>query len=395
MSDDRDLELRPLNEQTASSARTLSGQASSDGSDAARSVQDLEAVYDIPVQVSAVLGRATMEVSQLLKLGRGAVVELDRKVGEAIDIYVNNKLVARRGCRGGGPARRDDDRNRQRRTRMMIGRMGRIPMLGRTGAEPIGAASRHAEKGTLVGLLAGVGMLAAAIALGGSAKSFVDLPSLLIVFGGTLAVIVICFSSEEVQTMLCVVGGTLSSASPDPTAAAVRALEFAEQARKHGLLRLELLLDQHVDSPFLRKAMCDGAAIAELEEVLRNDIQATLHRLRRSAAVLRRAADYAPAMGLIGTLIGLVQMLGHLDNPQHIGPGMAVALLTTFYGAVLANMFLSPLAVKLERNAHDEELVCTVYLMAAVSISRQENPRRLELLVNSVLPPAMRVRYFD
>ena len=88
-------------------------------------------------------------------------------------------------------------------------------------------------------------------------------------------------------------------------------------------------------------------------------------------------------------------MLGHLDDPQHIGPGMAVALLTTFYGAVLANMILSPLAVKLERNAHDEELVCTVYLMAAVSISRQENPRRLELLVNSVLPPAMRVRYFD
>jgi hypothetical protein len=180
---------------------------------------------------------------------------------------------------------------------MMMGRMGRIPMLGRTGAEPIGAASRHAEKGTLVGLLAGIGMLAAAIALGGSAKSFVDLPSLLIVVGGTLAVIVICFSSEEVQTMLCVVGGTLSSAPPDPTAAAVRAPEFAEQARQHGLLRLELLLDQHVDSPFLRKAMCmvvDGTAIAELEEVLRNDIQATLHRLRRSAAVLRRAADYAP-----------------------------------------------------------------------------------------------------
>jgi flagellar motor switch protein FliN len=96
MSDDQDLELRPLNEQTASSARTASGvHGSSDGAEAVRSVQDLEAVYDIPVQVSAVLGRATMEVSQLLKLGRGAVVELDRKVGEAIDIYVNNRLVAR------------------------------------------------------------------------------------------------------------------------------------------------------------------------------------------------------------------------------------------------------------------------------------------------------------
>jgi len=96
MSDDQDLELRPLKEQTATSARTAAGvHDSSDGTEAVRSVQDLEAVYDIPVQVSAVLGRATMEVNQLLKLGRGAVVELDRKVGEAIDIYVNNRLVAR------------------------------------------------------------------------------------------------------------------------------------------------------------------------------------------------------------------------------------------------------------------------------------------------------------
>ena len=141
--------------------------------------------------------------------------------------------------------------------------------------------------------------------------------------------------------------------------------------------------------------VADGATVAELEEVMHNDIQATLHRVRRSAAVLRRAADYAPAMGLIGTLVGLVQLLGRLDDPQQIGASMAVALLTTFYGAVLANMVLSPLAVKLERNAVDEELVCLVYLMGAISVSRQENPRRLELLVNSVLPPSMRVRYFD
>ena len=95
MSDDRDLELRPLKEQTAA-VRTAAGvHGSPDGTEPIRSVQDLEAVYDIPVQVSAVLGRASLEVNQLLKLGRGAVVELDRKVGEAIDIYVNNRLVAR------------------------------------------------------------------------------------------------------------------------------------------------------------------------------------------------------------------------------------------------------------------------------------------------------------
>jgi len=100
-------------------------------------------------------------------------------------------------------------------------------------------------------------------------------------------------------------------------------------------------------------------------------------------------------MGLIGTLIGLVQMLGNLDDPSTIGPAMAVALLTTFYGAVLANMVFSPMASKLERNSTEEAMVNTVYMMGAASIGRQENPRRLEMLLNSILPPSKRVQYFD
>jgi chemotaxis protein MotA len=88
-------------------------------------------------------------------------------------------------------------------------------------------------------------------------------------------------------------------------------------------------------------------------------------------------------------------MLGNLDDPGTIGPSMAVALLTTFYGALLANMVFAPLASKLERNAAAEALVHQIYLLGALSICRQENPRRLELLVNTVLPPAQRVRYFD
>ena len=96
-----------------------------------------------------------------------------------------------------------------------------------------------------------------------------------------------------------------------------------------------------------------------------------------------------------GFLFGLVQMLGRLDDPSTIGPSMAVALLTTFYGAVLANMVFLPLAAKLERNSTEEALVNNVYLMGATSIGRQENPRRLEMLLNSLLPPSQRVQYFD
>lgn len=256
---------------------------------------------------------------------------------------------------------------------------------------------RTSGSGAFFGLAAGCLVLVAAILFGGSARSFIDLPSVLIVFGGTLAAVTICFSLRDVKATLGCVAATMLDSAPDPRGAALRALELADDARRLGLLHLEELAASEVRSPFLRKALAmaaDGASEAELEAVLRHDVLATPERLRRSAAVLRRAADYAPAMGLIGTLIGLVQMLGQLSEPQRIGPSMAVALLTTFYGAVTANMICSPLAVKLERWADDEEMVCLMFLMGVVSISRQENPRRLELLLNSVLPPGKRVQYF-
>lgn len=252
--------------------------------------------------------------------------------------------------------------------------------------------------GALPGLLAASAVLVVAIALGGRALSFLDVPSLLIVVGGTFAVLCVCFPLREVAAMLGCVGSALLDSAPDPHAAAQKALRLAEDARRYGLLHLEQKARREARAPFLRKALtmvADGAGEAELETVLRHDVLAASNRLRGAAAVLRRAADYAPAMGLIGTLIGLVQMLGQLSEPQRIGPAMAVALLTTFYGAVLANMVCSPLAVKLERRADDEETICLIFLMGAVSISRRENPSRLELLLDGVLPAGKRTRTFD
>jgi len=99
-------------------------------------------------------------------------------------------------------------------------------------------------------------------------------------------------------------------------------------------------------------------------------------------------------MGLIGTLVGLVQMLADLENPETIGPAMAVALLTTFYGAILGTVIMAPLSVKLEKNSHDDALIRTLIATAAVSIARQENPRRLEMLLNSELSPSNQIDYF-
>ncbi len=251
---------------------------------------------------------------------------------------------------------------------------------------------------TVVGLISGFGLLAGAIVLGGSPASFVNIPAVLIVIGGTIAVTTMCFSFSEIGRTAKVSLKAIFYSMRDASETAVQILQLAELARKQGVLSLQGILDGLRSDPFLFKGMSmvvDGTPGEEVEAILRRDIHATQQRHAKSASVLKRAAEFSPAMGLIGTLIGLVQMLGNLDDPSSIGPSMAVALLTTFYGAVLANMVFSPMAAKLERNSTEEALIANLYLMGAASIGRQENPRRLEMLLNSVLPPSMRVHYFD
>ena len=251
---------------------------------------------------------------------------------------------------------------------------------------------------TLVGLVGGFGLVISAIFIGGSPGSFVNIPSVLIVVGGTICVTMMCFSLGEILRTAKVIAKTISYTSRDPSEAAIQVLQIAELARRQGVLSLQGVLQQLQDEPLLFKGMSmvvDGTPGEEVEGILRKDMLATVQRHTKSANILKKAAEFSPAMGLIGTLIGLVQMLGNLDDPSTIGPSMAVALLTTFYGAVLANMVFGPMASKLERNSGEEAMVNNIYVMGAASIGRQENPRRLEMLLNSVLPPAKRIQYFD
>ncbi len=254
------------------------------------------------------------------------------------------------------------------------------------------------DMATVAGLLGGFSFIAAAIALGGAPGSFINPPSILIVIGGTLAVTTACFSLDEMGRTLRVVMQTFFYSSRDPSDAAMQVLKIAEMARKQGVLALQNILGSIQAEPFLHKGVSmvvDGTPGSEVEAIMRRELHSTVQRHTKSTNVLRKMGEVSPAMGLIGTLIGLVQMLGNLDDPSAIGPAMAVALLTTFYGAVLANMVFLPLASKLERNSMEEALVNNIYLMGAASIGRQENPRRLEMLLNSLLSPSLRVRYFD
>ena len=261
-----------------------------------------------------------------------------------------------------------------------------------------GGARTTMDVATLVGISCGFLMIVAAIVLGGSPGSFVNPPSILIVVGGTLCVTVACYSIPEVIRTFRVMLKTVIYKKRDPGAAANQVLEISDIARRRGVLTLQGMLGELEAEPLLHKGVAmviDGTPGEEVESIMRRDMMATVSRHARSSSVLRKMAEVSPAMGSIGTLIGLVQMLGNLDDPGSIGPSMAVALLTTFYSAVLANMVFTPLASKLERNSHEEALVNNLYVMGAASIGRQENPRRLEMLLNSVLPPAKRVRYFD
>lgn len=251
---------------------------------------------------------------------------------------------------------------------------------------------------TILGLLGAFGLIISAMVLGGSPGSFVDIPSILIVIGGTFAVTMVSFSISEMLRAGVVIGKTFVATQYDPSGAANQVMQLSELARKKGVLALQGVVEGLNETPFLHKAISmvvDGTPGDEVELVMRRDLNSTISRHQKSAAVLKRAAEVSPAMGLIGTLIGLVQMLGNLDYPSTIGPSMAVALLTTFYGAILANMVFSPLASKLEKNSDEEMVVNQVYLLGAGSIGRQENPRRLELLINSLLPPSQRITYFD
>lgn len=255
------------------------------------------------------------------------------------------------------------------------------------------------DPATLLGLGGALALVVAALMLGGAPLAFVDVPSVLIVLGGTALLTLASFTLADVGATFAAVLRTVSYQRRDPSAVALDLLRLADGARKAGLLSLQAPISNgEIADPLLAKGLSmlvDGMKVEEAEELMRRELGAMLGRHRKSASVLRRAAEIAPAMGLIGTLIGLVQMLGRLDDPAAIGPAMAVALLTTFYGAVLAHMMLNPLASKLERNSAEETLVGQLNVVAAGSIGRQENPRRLEMLLNSLMPPARRIRYFD
>jgi chemotaxis protein MotA len=269
------------------------------------------------------------------------------------------------------------------------------------GAMPLVAFQRPQVKpdlATILGLVFVIALIAAAIAMGKSNANFFNLPSVLIVIFGTMAGTAISFTGEELARAGKILKNSAFRRIQRPSVLAKSLIDLAVVAKKKGILAIAGFEDELKKDAFLERAIqmvIDGYNADEVSRLLGQEIETQIERHKRSANILRRASELAPAMGLIGTLVGLVQMLADLENPETIGPAMAVALLTTFYGAILGTVIMAPLAVKLEKNSSDETLVKTLIITAATSIARHENPRRLEMLLNAELPPSERIIYFD
>lgn len=260
------------------------------------------------------------------------------------------------------------------------------------------AAVSRMDLATILGLFLSFGLIMGAIALGQSDAKFFNLPSVLIVVLGTITTTCISYTGAELAQS----GGIILKSAVRPVRdfpkLAKSLMDLATIARKKGLLFISNYEKETAKEPFLRHAMgivVDGYSENDVRRILQQEIDLEEERQKRAASILRRASEVAPAMGLIGTLVGLVQMLANLENPDTIGPAMALALLTTFYGAILGSIVMSPLAAKIEKNADDEVTAKTMVMRTAISAIKQENPRNLEMLINALLPPSQRIRYFD
>lgn len=243
---------------------------------------------------------------------------------------------------------------------------------------------------TLIGLIGAFATVMAAIFLGGSPGTFIDSKSLLIVLLGTILVTMMKFSLAQFLSAAKVAVKAFANKLPSPNELIEKSVELAKTARQGGLLALE---EAEIDDEFMKSGiglLVDGHPPDVVRTMLSKDLNQTLERHSDGQKIFKAIGDVGPAMGMIGTLIGLVQMLSAMDDPKKIGPAMAVALLTTLYGAILANMFALPVADKLAMRSKEENHRKSLIIDALLAIQEGQNPRIIESLLESYLPRSAR-----
>lgn len=243
---------------------------------------------------------------------------------------------------------------------------------------------------TLIGLTLGV--ICMFVGMGGQFGIYINVPSLFITVGGTFASVIISYPLKDSLSLLGVVKNAFFAGEQPVQDVIALLVKFAERARREGILALEKQMEEVKDT-FLKNGIqlaVDGTEPELLKEIMETELSYLDGRHKNWKGMFDQFAALSPAWGMLGTLIGLIAMLSQLDNPDALGPGMAVSLITTFYGSLMANYIFIPLGNKLDGKSKDEILIKELMIMGILSIQSGDNPRIVEQKLNSFIAPKMR-----
>ena len=247
--------------------------------------------------------------------------------------------------------------------------------------------------GTIAGLIiAFAAILISVVVSGGSITGLINGPSIFVVLVGTLGATIVSFPLARLLKLHTVVLKSIFSKPGDAVAKIKDLVRYAEVARREGILSLENLISEMRDPFIVRgvKMAVDGTDPELIKTIMDTELEALMERHGQGKQILDTIGRYAPAFGMIGTLMGLIAMLSNMDDPSKIGPGMAVALITTLYGAIIANLFTGPLGDKLQARDAEEVLIKTIIISGVMAIQSGDNPRIVESKLMTFMPPSKR-----
>ena len=248
---------------------------------------------------------------------------------------------------------------------------------------------------TIIGILSGIAMIVIPIVTQGDAGAFYDSMSVLIVMGGGLAATMISYRLPEMMGILKVTLKAFKSQEEDMGKLIRMLVDFSNKSRREGLLSLEAEVEQIPDD-FIKQAITlviDGVDPEVIKDTMELELDNTSSRHEKGQGLFKTMAALFPAWGMIGTLIGLVQLLKNLSDPSAIGPAMAVALVTTFYGSVLANLICTPIANKLALKSKEEINQKQMIIEGVLSLQSGESPKIIEHKLKGFLSPEQKLKY--
>jgi len=253
---------------------------------------------------------------------------------------------------------------------------------------------KHAamDKGTIIGIVSGLGLVAVSMLMGGGIAPFIDIPSFIMVVGGTIAATLVNFPFKDVVGLMTITKKTLKEEAMAPESYIQQIVDISKKARTNGLLAIEEDLDK-VDEDFMKitlQHVVNGTEAEDLSGIMHAELAIMAERHKMGQKIYMAMGGYCPAFGMVGTLIGLILMLQNLSDPSSVGPGMSMAMVTTFYGSLFANLFFIPMAGKLKLRSDQEIQFKEMLLMGILSVQAEESPRVIQNKLQSYIAPSQR-----